>query len=132
MISYRSARVGELLQEEIANMLLRHLKDTRLQLVIVSRVDVSPDLRHACVYLSHPGSEVEQQAMLEGFLHASGFIRSQIGKHLRLRYAPQLTFKLDIAIAYGVRISRLLQDLTASHMTEDMTEEGKEGDSAHA
>jgi ribosome-binding factor A len=132
MVSYRPARVGELLQEEIADLLLRHLKDPRLQLATVSRVDVTPDLRHACVYLSHPGSEVEQQAMLKGFLHASGFIRSHIGKHLRLRYAPQLTFKLDTAIAYGVRISRLLQDLTASHMTEDMTEEGKEGDSAHA
>jgi ribosome-binding factor A len=128
MISYRPARVGELLQAEMADLLLRHLKDPRLQMATVSRVDVTPDLRHACVYLSHPGSEAEQQAMLEGFLHASGFIRSQIGKHLRLRYAPQLTFKLDIAIAYGVRISRLLQELTTSQMTE----EGKEGDSAHA
>ena len=128
MISYRPVRVGELLQEEIANLLLRHLKDPRLQLATVSRVEVTPDLRHACVYLSHPGSEVEQQAMLAGFLHAAGFIRSQIGKHLRLRYTPQLTFKLDIAIAYGVRISRLLQDLTPSHMTE----EGKEGNSAYA
>ena len=111
MTQYRSSRVGELLQAEIAHLLLRQLKDPRLSMATISRVEVSADLRHACVYVSRVGSEAEQQAALKGFEHATGFIRSQLGKHLTLRYTPELTFKLDTAIAYGVRISRILYDL---------------------
>jgi len=102
---------GELLQAEIAHLLLRQLKDPRLSMATISRVEVSSDLRYACVYISRIGSEAEQQAAIQGFEHAAGFIRSQLGKHLTLRYTPELTFKLDTAIAYGVRISRILHDL---------------------
>jgi ribosome-binding factor A len=111
MTRYRATRVGELLQAEIAHLLLRQLKDPRLGMATVSRVEVSSDLRHACVYISRLGSEAEQQAAIQGFEHAAGFIRSQLGKHLALRYTPELTFKLDTTIAYGVRISRMLHDL---------------------
>ena len=111
MTRYRSIRVGELIQAEIAHLLLRQLKDPRLSMVTVSQVEVSSDLRHACVYISRIGSEAEQQAAIQGFERAAGFIRSQLGKHLALRYTPELTFKLDTSIAYGVRISRILHDL---------------------
>jgi len=111
MIRYRPTRVGELLQAEIAHLLLRQLKDPRLSMATISRVEVSSDLRYACVYISRIGGEAEQQAAIQGFEHAAGFIRSQLGKYLSLRYTPELTFKLDTAIAYGVRISRILHDL---------------------
>jgi len=111
MSRYRPTRIGELLQAEIAQLLLRQLKDPRLSLATISRVEVSADLRHACIYISRIGSETEQRAALEGFEHATGFIRGQLGKHLKLRYTPELTFKLDTTIAYGVRISRILHDL---------------------
>jgi ribosome-binding factor A len=111
MTSYRPTRVGELLQAELAHMLLRQLKDPRLSMVTISHVEVSPDLRHACVYISRMGSSAEQQAALEGCARAAGFMRSQLGKKLTLRYIPELTFKLDTTIAYGVRISRMLHDL---------------------
>src|SRR5215510_2327804 len=111
MTRYRSTRVGELLQTEIAHLLLRQLKDPRLSMVTISRVEVSSDLRHACIYISKIGSETEQHAALQGFEHAAGFIRGQLGKHLKLRYTPELTFKLDTTIAYGVKISRILHAL---------------------
>jgi ribosome-binding factor A len=111
MTRYRPTRVGELLQAEIAHLLLRQLKDPRLSMATISRVEVSSDLRYACVYISRIGNEAEQRAAIQGFEHATGFIRSQLGKHLTLRYTPELTFKLDTAIAYGVRISRILHDL---------------------
>ena len=110
------------MQEEIADLLLRHLKDPRLVLATVSRVEVSPDLRHARVYVSHVGSEAEQQAAMEGFQHAAGFIRSQLGKRLRLRYVPTLDFQLDTSIAYGVRISSLLHQLLPSEPQTDTEE----------
>jgi ribosome-binding factor A len=122
MTKYRPIRVAELMQEEIADLLLRHLKDPRLALATVSRVEVSPDLRHARVYVSHVGSEAEQQAAMEGFQHAAGFIRGQLGKRLRLRYVPALEFQLDTSIAYGVRISSLLHKLIPSEPPADAEE----------
>ena len=127
MTRYRPTRVGELLQAEIARLLLRQLKDPRLSMATVSRVDVSADLRHACVYISRIGSESEQRAAIQGFERATGFIRSQLGKHLKLRYTPELTFKLDTTIAYGVRISRMLHDLIPAP-----TVASAEGDTPHA
>lgn len=123
MASYRPTRVGELLQAEIATLLLRHLKDPRLRMATVSRVDVTADLRHAYVYISRLGSDAEQQATMEGFQRAAGFIRSQLGKRLRLRYAPQLTFKLDTNIAYGVKISQILHEVTLHTPAPDETED---------
>ena len=122
MTKYRPIRVAELMQEEIADLLLRHLKDPRLALATVSRVEVSPDLRHARVYVSHVGSEAEQQAAMEGFQHAAGFIRGQLSKRLRLRYVPALDFQLDTSIAYGVRISSLLHQLLPSEPQADTEE----------
>src|SRR5262247_1721546 len=127
MNRYRPTRVGELLQDEIARLLLRQLKDPRLNMATISRVEVSPDLRHACVYVSRIGSEAEQQAAIQGFEHATGFIRSQLGKLLALRHTPELTFKLDTAIAYGVRISRILHDLIPAPPAEPA-----ESDTSHA
>jgi ribosome-binding factor A len=118
MTSYRPVRVGELIQTEIADLLLRQMKDPRLNMATVSRVEVSPDLRYARVYISHMGNEVEQQMVIEGFLHAAGFIRNQLGKRLKLRHVPQISFKLDTTIAYGVRISSMLNDLITADSTD--------------
>jgi ribosome-binding factor A len=119
MASYRPARVGELIQAELATLLMRGLKDPRLEMSTVSYVEVTPDLRHARVYISRLGSEAEQDAMLQGFQRAAGFIRGQLGRRLKLRYIPQLTFELDTGIAYGVRISSMLNKLTATSATEE-------------
>ena len=114
MQNYRPTRVGELLQAEIADLLLRQLKDPRLNMATISRVEVSPDLREARVYVSRVGSDSEQKETMEGFARAMGFIRGQLGKRVKLRHTPSLTFVLDTAIADGVRISRLLHDLTSA------------------
>lgn len=127
MQNYRSTRVAELLQSEIADLLLRQLKDPRLSMATISRVDMSPDLREARVYVSRVGNENEQHETMEGFARAAGFIRGQLGKRMKLRYTPSLTFKLDTAIADGVRISRLLHDLTADSATA-----AEESDPSHA
>ena len=119
MASYRPARVGELIQAELATLLTRGLKDPRLEMSTVSYVEVTSDLRHARVYISRLGSEAEQDAMLQGFQRAAGFIRGQLGRRLKLRYIPQLTFELDTSIAYGVRISSMLNKLTATSATEE-------------
>ena len=119
MQNFRPTRVGELLQAEIADLLLRQLKDPRLSMATISRVEVSPDLREARVYVSRVGSESKQKEAMEGFDRAVGFIRGQLGRRLKLRHTPSLTFVLDTAIAEGVRISRLLHDLTSAASVAD-------------
>jgi len=68
--------VAELLQVELAELLRRHLKDPRLRMVTMSQVEVSPDLRHARLYVSRVGSAAEQQAAITGLQQATGFMRS--------------------------------------------------------
>ena len=126
MASYRPVQVGELIQSELATLLARELKDPRLEMATVSHVEVSPDLRHARVYVSRLGSESEQQDTLEGFQRATGFIRGQLGKRLHLRYIPQLTFALDTAIAYGVRISSMLHDLAPESFDDLATDDSEQ------
>lgn len=119
MTSYRPVRVGELIQAELAELLLRDLKDPRLEMVTVSHVDVSPDLRHARVYISRVGSEEEQASARLGFERAAGFVRGRLGKRLKLRYVPKLDFVIDTGIAYGVRISHMLNELAPQEPVDD-------------
>jgi ribosome-binding factor A len=119
MTSYRPIRVGELIQAELADLLLKDLKDPRLHLTTVSHVEVSPDLRHARVYISRVGEAKEQESALEGFQRASGFIRGRLGKRLKLRYVPTLDFVIDTGIAYGVRISSILNGLVAQEKDDN-------------
>lgn len=111
MTSYRPARVGELIQAELAEILLKDLKDPRLELTTVSHVQVSPDLRRARVYISRVGKVEEQENALEGFQRAASFIRGRLGKRLKLRHVPKFEFVIDTGIAYGVRISSILSEL---------------------
>jgi ribosome-binding factor A len=119
MTSYRPARVGELIQAELADLLLKDLKDPRLELTTVSHVQVSPDLRRARVYISRVGKAEEQENALEGFQRAAGFIRGRLGKRLKLRYVPKFEFVIDTGIAYGVRISSMLSELLPQEKDDD-------------
>lgn len=119
MTSYRPARVGELIQAELATLLLKDLKDPRLELTTVSYVDVSPDLRNARVYISRVGETSEQENALAGFQRAAGFIRGRLGKRLKLRHIPKLEFVIDTGIAYGVRISSMLNELVPQDQDDD-------------
>lgn len=119
MTSYRPARVGELIQAELAELLLKELKDPRLELTTVSHVEVSPDFHHARVYISRMGNTQEQENALAGFQRAAGFIRGRLGKRLKLRYVPKLEFVIDTGIAYGVRISSILNELVPQKQDDD-------------
>ncbi|ETX00403.1 MAG: hypothetical protein ETSY1_11335 [Candidatus Entotheonella factor] len=119
MTSYRPARVGELIQAELAQLLLKELKDPRLELTTISHVEVAPDFHHARVYISRMGSAEDQENALAGFQRATGFIRGRLGKRLKLRYVPKLEFVIDTGIAYGVRISSILNELVPQEQDDD-------------
>lgn len=91
--------------------ILRKMKDPRIGFVSVTEVEVSPDLRHLKVFVSILGSEEERQRTMEALEHARGYIRTELGGRIQLRYTPELIFKYDPSLARGSRIIELLAHL---------------------
>ena len=110
MSTRRQLRLADALQQALAEI-LRRVKDPRVGMATVSRVELSADFRRAKVWVSVIGEEEEQRRTMEGLERAKGFIRSELGQAVRLRHVPELEFRLDQSAAYGVRISQLLRSL---------------------
>jgi ribosome-binding factor A len=105
----RSDRVAEAIREAVATFLAEGVKDPRITgLVTVTGAQASRDLRHAKVFVSVLGSDVERAATLEGLRSLAGYLRAHLGRDLRLRLAPEISFHLDESIAYAARIESLL------------------------
>ncbi len=115
----RSDRVGDAIRKEIANLLQNEIKDPRLpEMVSVVAVDVTRDLSLARVYISVLGSDEEKKDCQAAIESASGFIRREIGKRVRLRTVPELRFMIDESIERGMRISRLIDETMAGRPTD--------------
>ena len=105
----RAARVGDEMQKVISQLLLTEVKDPRIPMMTsVMEVRMSSDLTHATVFLSVYGSQQEKRECMEAVNRASGFIRSQIAKRIKLRVAPELHFKLDESIEKGMDLMNLI------------------------
>ncbi len=91
----RPKRVGELVREEIAGLLMKGLKDPRIGFVSVMDVQMSRDLRVASVYVSLYGSEAEKKSSLVGLRHSAAWLRREVGQRLALRFAPEIRFFED-------------------------------------
>jgi ribosome-binding factor A len=109
----RTQRVAQELQKEIAIILQREIKDPRLGMVTVSGVDLSRDLVYAKIFVTFLNDQ-EQQQIDQGIRilnDAVGFIRTLVGKAMRLRVVPQLTFVYDNSLVEGMRMSNLVTDV---------------------
>lgn len=110
-MSYRAQRIAEEMKREIASIIKEDLKDPRVGFVTVTGVEVTPDYRYAKVFVSIYGSDEEVKQALEGLEKASGFIRKEIGRRIKLRYTPELSFRFDESIRHGVRIAEILAEM---------------------
>jgi ribosome-binding factor A len=109
MSGRRVERVGEAIREAIASMLLREIKDPRIGMVTLTAVQLSDDLRHAKVYFSCLGDEAAHERSLRGLQSAAGFIKTQLTRQLKLRYAPELVFIFDPTVEGANRLASLLK-----------------------
>ena len=109
----RATRVADQIRIEIADILMRKTKDPRIGSVTVTDVEVTDDLRLARVFVTVLGDENAQRETLIGLGKASGFIRSELGRRVQLRYTPELIFHRDEAGARGDRILSLLEQALA-------------------
>jgi ribosome-binding factor A len=105
-------RVNESVRAVVAEA-VGDLKDPRIGLVTVTRVDVTPDLSEARVYVSVLGNEKKRQATLAGLESARGVLQSRINRELSLRKTPTLSFAYDDSVERGVRMSALIDELAA-------------------
>jgi ribosome-binding factor A len=114
MSELRANRVAEQMKKELGDIISRKIKDPRIGFVTVTDVEVTGDLQQAKVYISVLGEEKQKNNTLLGLAKAKGFIRSEIGKRIRLRKTPELAFEFDEAVEQGNRIEYLLKELDDS------------------
>lgn len=114
-MSMRTTRVNELLRAEISELLLREVKDPRVSrgMVTITEVQVTPDLRHAVVYVSHLGTEAARKEALEGLKNSAHFLHRELVHRLSLRNVPELVFKFDPSIERGARLAELINQVGA-------------------
>ncbi len=106
----RSARVGGLIKQEMAELLRKEINDPSLAQVTITAVKVSADLRNAKIYFAAPAEkEGPPQAALKGFERARGFVKRELAQRLGLRYMPDLQFYYDDTIDRGARIEELIR-----------------------
>ncbi len=115
----RTARVGDQIRSEIAQLLAREVHDPGIGFVTITRVSVTPDLQHARVLYTALGDEKGRRNTSRALDRATPFLRRQIGSRLRLRRVPDLEFVYDESIAGQDRIEQILNELRAAEPPDD-------------
>jgi ribosome-binding factor A len=111
MTNRRPRRVAERIHEELSELLQHQTHDPRLGFVTLTGVDVTPDLRQARVYFTVLGDKSDIKETMAGLTSASGYFRRHLAQALSLRYTPELSFKPDSSLEYGLHIDNLLDSL---------------------
>ena len=129
MKGHRTGRLGEEIKKIVSGMLISEVKDPRLsgRIVSITDVDVSRDGSYATCDVSAMASgdaEVANEEVLEGLKSATGLFRKEIGRQVKLRRVPELTFKLDGSLEYGLHIEEVLKGLDIK--PEEPEEESEE------
>ena len=105
----RPERLAVEIQEQVALIVGSDLKDPRIGFVTVTRVSLTHDLRYARIYVGVLGDRSQHERTLAGLRQAAGFIRRELGRRLRLRYTPELTFEYDKGLDATDRVAQLLE-----------------------
>ena len=112
----RADRVADQIRMEVADILMRKIKDPRIRNVTVTDVELTKDLRIARVYVTTMEPKEGERHVFDGLAKASGFVRAELGRRLALRYLPELTFMKDTS---GPRANRVLELLDSLHRDDD-------------
>ncbi len=118
MSSQRPERVQEAIRQEISKIVQNEMKDPRLGFLTITGVEISRDLRHAKVFFSTLGEMKEKRLALKGLVSARGFIRGLVGDRVKMRYVPQLEFKIDEALDRGHAIDDILNKIKKERKDE--------------
>ncbi|QEA38565.1 30S ribosome-binding factor RbfA [Pistricoccus aurantiacus] len=130
----RTDRVADQLQQELAVLIQREVKDPRLGMITVSGVTVSRDLGYADVFITLLGENDDERVAenLKVLKHAAGFLRSQIARRVKLRHMPELRFHYDESVVRGQQLSALIDEAVATDRAKHTDENGNEGSDENA
>jgi ribosome-binding factor A len=112
--SQRARRVGDEIQRELADLLRNEVKDPRVGPVTITATEVSADLSHAKVFVTHLAGREHADEAVKALQHTAGFLRSALSHRLSLYSVPQLHFAYDDSIETGMRLSQLIDDAVAA------------------
>ena len=107
----RAVRVGDQLLREVADLLLSSVRDPRVKGITLTGVDLSHDLKHAKIFYSLIGDEMEFERVQEGLDSAKGFIKRELAARMGLKYMPDIIFRRDLSLEEGNRMERLFERL---------------------
>ena len=113
----RSRRVADLVQRELAQLIQREMKNSRLGMLTISTIDISPDLTNAKVYITSLGSDLNMEEIIKELNGMSGHYRHELAHALALRVVPRLTFIYDSSIERGSKLSALIDSLHDNTIT---------------
>lgn len=106
----RSQRLSILLREEIADIIMKRIKDPRLGFITVTDVELSNDLKIAKVFISVLKDE-DRDITIEILNSAKGLIRNEVSKRIRVKFIPTIEFMIDKSIEHGFKIDKLLKEI---------------------
>ena len=115
----RADRVADQIRMEVADILMRKIKDPRVRSVTVTDVELTADLRIAHIFVTTMEKDQAERDVFAGLSKASGFVRAELGRRLTLRYLPEVIFKKDVS---GPRGDRVLQILDGLHVDTEQTD----------
>lgn len=110
----RSARVAEQIKRELAELIRLEVKDPRVGFISLTDVELTPDYAHAKVFFTSMQGDEGLEAILVGLKRASGFLRRELGRRVRIHTTPELHFVYDRSIVEGNRLSALIDQAVAS------------------
>ena len=123
MTSFKRAdRVADLIKMEISDLLLKQVRDPRIGSITITGVKISDDLRTARIFFVELGRDQCSEEVRSGLARATGFLRRELGRRLRLRLVPEILFTYDPSFAYGNRIEQLISEIhreEEAHASED-------------
>jgi ribosome-binding factor A len=107
----RPQQLGELIRAEMSDLLRLEMRDPRVELVSITEVEVTADLKYARIYFSRLGSDEERQEALKALRHATPYLRRLLAPRLTIRSVPEIEFRLDSSLAHAEKVQRLLNEL---------------------
>ncbi len=119
MAGHRIERVNEQLKREISRIVVREVKDPRVEAVTVTRVSAAPDLTFARVYVQLLGDEAEREETMEGLRAATPYVRTLLGQRIEMRRVPELRFERDRSMEHAMRIEELLAEAATGEEREE-------------
>lgn len=121
MSENRKNRVAEEIRKTISDMIFTgQIKNSKIStLTSITHVDLTGDFKHATVYISVMGAGYERAETIEGLNQSKGYIRSQLGRKIKIHHIPELKFMLDKSIENGIQMAKLIDQVIGENDNEN-------------